>query len=90
MAVVPESLLESGFPLLLEDSPKKCQVRRLPVFLYNEHWVNATMKEYHVDVVLKANDSPTSWFFEGPQMETGVSSQDSGMKGAHPPSRHPS
>ena len=69
MAAVPEMLLETGFPLLLSDSLEKCQVRRTPVFLYHEHWVNAETKEYHVDVIVKANDSPTSWFFEGPQME---------------------
>ena len=69
MATVPEMLLEMGFPLLLSDSLEKCQVRRTPVFLYHEHWVNADTKEYHVDVIVKANDSPTSWFFEGPQME---------------------
>ena len=69
MAAVPEMLLEAGFPLLLSDSLEKCQVRRTPVFLYHEHWVNTDTKEYHVDVIVKANDSPTSWFFEGPQME---------------------
>jgi hypothetical protein len=60
MAVVPEAFLTSGFPLLLEDSLEKCQFRQPPVFLYNEHWVDAVTKEYHVDVVVKANDSPTS------------------------------
>ncbi|KAI4992117.1 hypothetical protein ZWY2020_041980 [Hordeum vulgare] len=62
-------LLETGFPLLLGDSLEKCQVRRMPIFLYHEHWVNTNTKEYHVDVIVNANDSPTSWFFEGPQME---------------------
>ncbi|KAE8819471.1 40S ribosomal protein S5-1 [Hordeum vulgare] len=66
MAAVPEMLLETAFPLLLSDRLKKCQVRRTPIFLYHEHWVNADSKEYHVDVIVKANDSPTSWFFEGP------------------------
>ena len=69
MAAVREMLLETGFPLLLSDSLEKCQVRRTPIFLYHEHWVNADAKEYHVDVIVKANDPPTSWFFEGPQME---------------------
>ncbi|KAE8782249.1 hypothetical protein D1007_44393 [Hordeum vulgare] len=68
MAAVPETLLETGFPLLLVDSLEKCHIRRTPIFLYHEHWVNADTKEYHVDVIVKANDSPTSWFFEGPQM----------------------
>ncbi|KAE8782092.1 hypothetical protein D1007_44611 [Hordeum vulgare] len=53
MVVVLESLLESGFPLLLEDTVEKCQVHRSPVFLYHEHRVNAITKEYHVDVVMK-------------------------------------
>ena len=68
MAAVPETLLETGFPLLLVDCLEKCHVRRTPIFLYHEHWVNADTKEYHVDVIVKANDSPSSWFFEGPQM----------------------
>ena len=51
------------------DSLKKCHVRRTPIFLYREHWVNTDTKEYHVDVIVKANDSTNSWFFEGPQME---------------------
>ncbi|KAE8800665.1 hypothetical protein D1007_23664 [Hordeum vulgare] len=68
MADVPETLLETGFPLLLVDCLEKCHVRRTPIFLYHEHWVNADTKEYHVDVIVKANDSPSSWFFEGPQM----------------------
>ena len=70
MAIIPEALLASGFPLLLEDSLEKCQYRRSPIFLYHEHWVDAITKGYHVDVVMKANDSPTSWFFEEPQMQT--------------------
>ena len=70
MAVIPEDLLASSFPLVLEDSLEKCQYRRSPVLLYHEHWVDAVTKEYHVDVFVKANDSPTSWFFEGPRMET--------------------
>ena len=70
MAVVPKDLLASSFPLLLEDSLEKCQFHRPHVFLYHDHWVDAVTKEYHVDVVMKANDSPMSWFFEGPQMET--------------------
>ncbi|KAE8809442.1 hypothetical protein D1007_13961 [Hordeum vulgare] len=57
MAAVPEMLVETGFPLLLGDSLKKCQVRCTPIFLYHEHWVNADTKEYHVDVIVKANDS---------------------------------
>ena len=69
MVVVPEVLLETGFPLLFGGSLEKCQVRRTPIFLYHEHWVNTDTKEYHVDVIVKANDSPTSWLFEGPQME---------------------
>ena len=69
MATVPEMLLETGFPLLLGDSLEKCQVRRTPIFLYHEHWVNADTKEYHVDMIVKVNNSRTSWFFEGPQME---------------------
>ena len=69
MAAIPEMLLETGFPLLSGDSLEKCQVRRTPIFLYHEHWVNTDTKEYHVDVIVKANDSTTSWFFEGPQME---------------------
>lgn len=69
MVVVPEILVETGLPLLLGDILKKCQVRRTPIFLYHEHWVNADTKEYLVDVIVKANDSPSSWFFEGPQME---------------------
>ena len=68
MAAVPETLLETGFPLLLVDCLEKCHVRRTPIFLYHEHWVNADTKENHVDVIVKANDSPSSWFFEGPQM----------------------
>ena len=68
MAAVPETLLETGFPLLLVDSLEKFHVRRTPIFLYHEQWVNADTKEYHVDVIVKANDSPSSWFFEGPQM----------------------
>ena len=68
MVAIPEMLVETGFPLLLSDSLEKCQVRRTPIFLYHEHWINANTKEYHVDVIVKANDSPTSWFFEGPQM----------------------
>ncbi|KAE8801396.1 40S ribosomal protein S5-1 [Hordeum vulgare] len=60
---------QNCFPLLLIDSLEKCQVRRTPIFLYHEHWVNTDTKEYHVDVIVKANDSPTSSFFEGPQME---------------------
>ena len=70
MALVPEALLASGFPLLLGDSLEKCQFRQPPVLVYHKHWVNAITKEYHVEVFVKANDSPTSWFFEGPQMET--------------------
>ena len=66
MAAVPEMLLETGFPLLLGDSLEKCQVRRTPIFLYHEHWVNTNTTEYHVDVIVKANDFPTTWFFEGP------------------------
>ena len=69
MAAVPETLLETGFPLLQVDCLEKCHVRRMPIFLYHEHLVNADTKEYHVDVIVKANDSPSSWFFEGPQME---------------------
>ncbi|KAE8810780.1 hypothetical protein D1007_12504 [Hordeum vulgare] len=69
MAAVLEILLETGFPLLLSDSLEKCQVRRMPILLYHEHWVDVDAKEYHVDLIVKANDSPTSWFFEGPQME---------------------
>ena len=72
MAVVPEMLVETGFPLLLGDNLEKCQVRRTPVFLYYEHWVNANTKEYHVDVIVNAKNSPPSWFFEGPKMETHV------------------
>ena len=68
MAIVPEALLASGFPLLVEDSLEKCQYRRPPVFFYHEHWVDAITKEYHVEVFVKANDSPTSWFFEGPHI----------------------
>ena len=68
MAAVPETLLETGFPLLLVDCLEKCHVCRTHIFLYHEHWVNADTKEYHVDVIVKANDSPSSWFFEGPQM----------------------
>lgn len=70
MVVVPNMLQEIGFPLLLGDSFEKWKVRRTPVFLYHEHWVNADTKEYHVDVILKENDSPSSWFLEGPQMKT--------------------
>ena len=70
MALIPEALLASGFPLLLGDSLEKCQFCQPPVFLHHEHWVDAVMKEYHLDVVVKANDSLTSWFFKGPQMET--------------------
>ena len=55
MAVVPEALLSSGFPLLLEDSQVKCEYHRSPEYLYHEHWVDAVTKEYHVDVVMKAN-----------------------------------
>ncbi len=51
MAAVHEMLLETGFPLLLADSLEKCQVRRTPIFLYHEHWVNADTKEYHVDML---------------------------------------
>ena len=69
MAVVPEDFLTTGFPVLLKDSLKKCQFTRAPTFSYHEHWVNST-KEYLVEVVVRANDSPTSWFFEGPQMAT--------------------
>ncbi|KAI4998982.1 hypothetical protein ZWY2020_054846 [Hordeum vulgare] len=69
MAAVSEMLLERGFPLLLSDSIEKCQVRPTPIFLYHEHWVNADTNEYHVDVIVKANDSLTSWFFKGPHME---------------------
>ena len=69
MAIVPDMLLETGSPLLLGDYVEKCQVRRTPIFLYHEHWVNTDTKEYHVDVIVKSNDSPTSWFFEGPHME---------------------
>ena len=70
MAVVPEDFLTTGFSVLLEDSLKKCQFTRAPTFSYHEHWINSTKKEYHVEVVVRANDSPTSWFFEGPQMAT--------------------
>ncbi|KAE8815106.1 Endoglucanase 3 [Hordeum vulgare] len=63
MAAVPETLLETSFPLHLVDSLKKCHVRRMPIFLYHEHWVNADTEEYHVDVIVKANDYSTSWFF---------------------------
>ena len=69
MAAVPETLLETGFPLLLVDCLEKCHVRRTPIFLYHEHWVNADTKEHHMDVIVKANDTPTSLIFEGPQME---------------------
>ncbi|KAE8768601.1 hypothetical protein D1007_59908 [Hordeum vulgare] len=41
----------------------------MPIFFYHEHWVNTDTKEYQVDVILKANDSQASWFFEGPRME---------------------
>ena len=70
MAAVPEDFLTTGFPVLLEDSLKKCQFHRAPIFTYHEHWINDTETEYHVEVIVKANDSPTSWFFEGPQMAT--------------------
>ena len=70
MAIVPEDFLTTGFPVLLEDSLKKCQFTRAPTFSYHEHLINNTKKEYHVEVVVRANDSPTSWFFEGPQMAT--------------------
>ena len=56
--------------MLLEDSLKKCQFHRAPIFAYHEHWINDTEMEYHVEGIVKANDSPTSWFFEGPQMAT--------------------
>lgn len=68
MDVVPEMFLETGFLLLLGDSLEKCEIRRTPIFLYHEHWVNTDTKEYDVDMIVKANDSATSWFFEGPQM----------------------
>lgn len=70
MTVVPERLIESGFPLLVEDSMEKCQICQSPVFRYHELQVIAITKEYHVDVVMKANDSPTSWLFEGPHIDT--------------------
>ena len=70
MAAVPGDFLTTGFPVLLEDSLKKCQFHRAPIFTYHEHWINDTKTEYHVEVIVKANDSPTSWFFEGPQMAT--------------------
>jgi len=70
MAAVPEDFLTTGFPVLLEDSLRKCQFTRVPTFSYHEHWVDSTKKEYHVEVVVRANDAPTSWFFEGPQMAT--------------------
>ena len=70
MAAVPEDFLTTGFPVLLEDSLKKCQFHRAPIFTYHEHWINDTETEYHVEVIVKANDSPTSWFLEGPQMAT--------------------
>ena len=70
MAAVPEDFLTTGFPVLPEDSLKKCQFHRAPIFTYHEHWINDTEMEYHVEVIVRANDSPTSWFFEGPQMAT--------------------
>ena len=66
MAAIPEILLETAFPLLLGDSLEKCQVCHMPIFLYHEHWVNADTKEYHVDMIVKANHSPNSSFFQGP------------------------
>ena len=70
MAAVPEEHLTTGFPLLLEDSLQECQFHRAPILTYLEHWVSDTEVEYHVEVIVKANDPPTSWFFEGPQMAT--------------------
>ena len=70
MAAVPEEHLTTGFPLLLEDSLQECQFHRPPILTYLEHWVSDTEVEYHVEVIVKANDPPTSWFFEGPQMAT--------------------
>ena len=70
MAAVPEEHLTTGFPLLLKDSLQECQFHRAPILTYLEHWVSDTEVEYHVEVIVKANDPPTSWFFEGPQMAT--------------------
>src|SRR6187399_2885630 len=70
MAAVPEEHLTTGFPLLLEDSLQECQFHRAPILTYHEHWVSDTEVEYHVEVIVKANAPPTSWFFEGPQMAT--------------------
>src|SRR6187399_2371276 len=70
MAAVPEEHLTTGFPLLLEDSLQECQFHRAPILTYLEHFVSDTEVEYHVEVIVKANDPPTSWFFEGPQMAT--------------------
>ena len=70
MATVPEGFLTTGLLVLLEDSHKKCQFHRAPIFTYHENWINDTETEYHVEVIVKANDPPTSWFFEGPQMAT--------------------
>ena len=82
MAAVPKMLLETGFPLLLSDRLEKCRVRRTPIFLYHKHWVNADTKEYHVDVIVKGNDSTTSWFFEGPQMEDLMLAVETTTRGA--------
>ena len=70
MAAVPKDFLTTEFPVLLEDSLKKCQFYRAPIFTSHEHWINDTETEYHVEVIMKANDSLTSWFFEGLQMAT--------------------
>ena len=70
MVVAPLRLLMTGFPLLLEDSLQECQFHQAPILTYLEQWVSDTEVEYHVEVIVKANDPPTSWFFEGPQMAT--------------------
>jgi hypothetical protein len=52
------------------DSLQKCQFCRAPTITYHEHSINDAKTEYHVEVVMKARDSPISWSFEETQKAT--------------------
>lgn len=70
MTIVPDDLLTTSFPALLEDYLQKCQFQYPALFTYHEHPVDDDNTDYCVSIVVRANESPTSWFFDGPRMST--------------------